>query len=592
MPKKRTRTFIARPADTAHHTLLSSEVRERDRFRPTASCSGASVNDLISHLRRTQIPTSADESHSSSSPRAFTLPRSVPPSLRTVLDLPEAQTPRSRPNAPPRTVLGVRPRRPTPGPAPPESWLSEGSRDSALPADDEVSSVDAQKIIYRLQRLPYVSASGFPEEQSLKHAVLKSMASNFAWHVQYDGTFLTQLPWHTRALLLSYVACFGREKFDKRMGLKLLFPTQKEYTEMTRDQPELADQSFSDAASLITRFDLGGAMGNWLSFRQLTNALFVPGCSSTAASLNQTQATIPDSWDQCDVAVSEHSDQGAASTIPISFHEGLRFTNLRYLSLAHPNPRNVSWDSLLRLLPHLSTITHLSLAHWPAPCHGSPRDRPLCFTLWTETSSILRELSRQTYCLRWLDLEGCSDWIFGLTWDNHPARTYTYPPELSGPEWNKAWRNIQWINLAPGWNLVDMKAWNSRPLGLPADTKTGISILDFHNESLTVPAYSTPKDLGTFSRSNSGAKDEESLFLQLQAFIRYRKTVERWHQQICHARNTFADILQIRGPRGKRIQGLTGEEGLDMEYISRFLADTAPLADQFLRENPRRARAE
>lgn len=585
MPKKRTRTFIAKPAHTAHHTLVSTGARESDRFHPTASASDASVNDLISHLRRTQVSTSAHESQPSSSPHTLALARSVPPSLRTVLDLPEAQTPRSRPNAPPRIVPGTRRRRPTPGPAPPESWLSEGARGSVLPEGFDLSSADARKIIFRLQRLPDVRSTGFPGEQTFKHAILKDMASNFSWHVDYDGLFLTQLPWHIRALLLSYIACFGgEEKLDRRMmGLKLLFPTQTEYAEITREQPGLASEIYSDPASLITRLDLGGAMGNWLSFRQLTQELFVTTeRTDTATSPNLTQENIPDSWDQYDEAVSKDPHRWAASGIPQSLDEGLRFNKLRLLSLAHPNPSSVSWDSLLRLLSRLSTITHLSLAHWPAPFRGSARHRPAKFKLSEETSAILRQLSRFTYCLKWLDVEGCSDWISALTWEGHSSHSYPGRQGSTGPEWNGAWRDIQWVNLAPGWNLVDQASWNGRPLDLPINTKTSISAPDFKIDPLAVPAYSTPKDFGAGRYLNLDAEDEELLFLRQRAFIRYHKTVESWYNQTCEARSTYAEIRQIRGPRGKRIAALTGAEGLEMENISRFLADTTPLVEKFL----------
>ncbi|KAJ5156656.1 hypothetical protein N7492_009459 [Penicillium capsulatum] len=591
MPKKRTRTFIARPAHTAHHTL-SSGVRDSDRYRPTASSSEASVNDLISHLRRTQVSSSAVDSYAPGSCHAFTSARSVPPSLRSVLDLPATQTPRSRPNAPPRTVLGVRPRRPTPGPPPPESWLSPGSNDSALSDDSALSSKDAQKIIYRLQRLPDVVSPIFPEEQSLQHAVLKSMASNFTWHIEYDGVFLTELPWHARALLLSYVAAFGREEpLDKgAMGLRLLFPTQAEYAELTRDQPELTSDGFSDASSLITRLDLGGAMGNWLSFRQLTHELFVSAKSETTASASPPQSHIPDSWDQWDETAIKATQQRTASVIPRSMNEGLRFANLRFLSLAHPNQNRVTWDSLLRLLSRLSTITHLSLAHWPAPFRGPAHHRPAKLTLSAETSAILRQFSRQTYCLKWLDLEGCSEWISALTWADSTSQSDSSRLGSTGPEWNGAWRDIEWINLAPGWNIVDMAAWRSRPLELPINRKTGISRPDVKTGPLSVPVYSVPEDLDDGGYLDHGA--EQVPGLQQQAFIRYQKTAESWHKQLCQAQNTYAEILHIRGPRGKRIEALTGVEGLDMEKVSRFILGTAPLAEEYLRKHLEQARAE
>jgi hypothetical protein len=125
--------------------------------------------------------------------------------------------------------------------------------------------------------------------------------------------------------------------------------------------------------------------------------------------------------------------------------------------------------SLLNLLSHLSTLTHLSLAHWPIPTltpHAlsakmrHPKHKSLSFSYggtdtysayennWDEASGMLRRLSRATYCLKWLDLEGCSDWFPALSWDSvNSDGTYA----TSGPEWNGSWRDLAWLGLGAGW---------------------------------------------------------------------------------------------------------------------------------------------
>ncbi|KAI5308989.1 hypothetical protein KEM55_004360, partial [Ascosphaera atra] len=71
---------------------------------------------------------------------------------------------------------------------------------------------------------------------------------------------------------------------------------------------------------------------------------------------------------------------------------------------------------------------------------------------FSEAASILRKLSRATYCLKWLDLEGCSEWIAALV--------FTPPDQAkgsTGPEWNASWRGIEWLSLGPGWRPGDLR---------------------------------------------------------------------------------------------------------------------------------------
>ena len=560
MPKKHKRTFIARPSNTAPHTLVSSLGRDANRHRPATSSPETSVNDLISHLRRTQVPSSSD-TPSPSRAQTFESSRSVPPSLRNVLDLPEAQAPRSRPNATPQTVIGRR-RRPTPGPPPPESWLAGNNRDSSN-EDFEVSPA-AQRVIYRLQRLPDVT---FPEEGSLQHAVLKSMALNFALHLDYDGNFLLELPLHVRVRLFSYVASFGHaQQLAKRMkGLKPLLLTEVEPAGNTDDEPDIELQSYVDEDLKTSRLDLGCAMGNWLSFKQLTQILFGSKRPETATAQDRIE-TIPESWE-------EHTAEYSANVIPQSLSEGLRFANLRYLSLAHPNKDSVSWDSLNRLLSRLSTITHLSLAHWPAPFRGRAGDRP-----WYErhrstgeSSAILRTLCYNTYCLKWLDLEGCSDWISDLTWADCDAQGNIYPLTSTGPVWNKPWRDIEWINLAPGWNLVDLETWNKRFHSVSfqgSDIQSGL---------LDTPVYAPPHGLGTAGDFDLNSEDQRT------AFYHYQKTAETWLEEIRRSVKVYQQLVRIRAFfRGKRIEAITGAEGLDLDEIHRQISSIAQLARQRL----------
>jgi hypothetical protein len=314
------------------------------------------------------------------------------------------------------------------------------------------------------------------------------MAINWAWHVEYDGTFLAQLPNHLKELLLSYIAVFGKGHLlnGSMKGLKPLFLTQQDQErDRSADNEDDSNEAGSrDKDARVTRLDLGGAMGIWMSFKQLTNELINVNAPATGASGSQSEAGVPDSWDEQlhpnhePVEKSESSSVAVsqASSIPQEISQKLRFENLRLLSLAHPNPSTANWTSLLNLVSHLARITHLSLAHWPIPTRtmGALKYRnrhqgqhPLNFGHgiddiynepadgWGEAASILRQLSRATYCLKWLDLEGCTAWFPALTWVGQDPNGIPYSLGSVGPDWNRAWRDVDCIRLGPGWVLTE-----------------------------------------------------------------------------------------------------------------------------------------
>ncbi|EYE96846.1 uncharacterized protein EURHEDRAFT_410637 [Aspergillus ruber CBS 135680] len=440
MPKKRHDFLFTKPVGTPHHTLLSSSSRS-DRFQSSSSAQ-PSVNDLIDHLRRTQVSSSDDRT----SPSSFVAPRSVHPSLRNLLELPVTPPPRPRPNA---RRVGVGRLRRTPGPPPPESWLLGNNQITNENSEQEDIDTTAQteRVIYRLERLP---GATFPPKNGLLHMTLKAMAQHWAWHVAYDGQFLAMLPTHVKVLLLSYISVYGKDQPLGGLvrGLKPLISVDKN------------DEDYQGSElDGISRLDFGGALGRWMGFKELNNELFL---SPSAVDLpRKSKEVVPASWEE------EYEEE--ASAIPKSFEHGCRFENLRFLSLAHPHPSAANWKSLLKLLSRLSILTHLSLGHWPVPTLTPnainarirhPTHRSLTFSYsgtdtystmennWAEASGILRKLSHATYCLKWLDLEGCGDWIPALSWTGHGPDGEVYH---TGPEWNGAWRDIEWIRLGPGW---------------------------------------------------------------------------------------------------------------------------------------------
>lgn len=192
------------------------------------------------------------------------------------------------------------------------------------------------------------------------------------------------------------------------------------------------------------------------------------------APIPKEQEDIPASWDDAETTIDTADEPTPLSSpVPPLFQSPshvLRFPNLKYLSLAHPNRAAANWGSLVNLLSHLSTITHLSLAHWPTPTLmpnsinarvQHPTIKSLSFAAggtdiysadennWVEAVNILRRLSRATYCLKWLDLEGCGEWFGALSWDGYTLQDDKPFRTLS--TWNGSWRDIEWIGLGPGW---------------------------------------------------------------------------------------------------------------------------------------------
>ena len=416
-------------------------------FSPTSPASSSShgatersVNELIHHLRQTQV--SKPQAKSNEWVSKLT-PRSVHPSIRNILELPETPPPRGRHGYGVAQVGERRIRRP-PGPAAPASWLSSTHNEGFSRDKDSIGreTYDARHQL-RLDRLPGMV---FPPQNSLQHMVLKSMATQFDWHLVYDGIFLAELPVHLRLLLLSYIAVYTDHSSMgiQMQGLKPLFMTDSH------------DSAIVDEFSGVTRLDLGRAIGYWIGIKQLGREL------KYESDRPKEETSPPTSWDE----ELEESSTGSPRE-PLST---LRFQNLRYLSLAHPVPGAANWNSLLSLLPNIATITHLSLAFWPIPTLKPnslkarvthPQVKNMSFAYggtdvyssyennWTEAATVLARLSRVTYCLKWLDLEGCSEWIPALCWDG--VDIYGGVHTTSGPEWNGSWRGIEWLILGPGW---------------------------------------------------------------------------------------------------------------------------------------------
>lgn len=453
MPKKHNKYPYIKPASTVHPSLESSNTKRQYGSASRSTADNQSVNDLIQHLRRTQV-TSPNDGPSNTS-RTVTQ-RTLHPSLRNILDVPETPPPRPRSNARP---VGGRFFRRTPGPPPPSSWLQNQAASNESADRNQGVSVGHDQVLYRLERLPGLQ---FPPKDSLQHAVMKSMAINWAWHLEYDNEFLMEIPSRLKLLILSYIATHA---------------SRSDSVSLTHTLDFLFAPPEASAAEVgyVTRLDLSGAIGNWISMKTLSKQLLLSR-KETNAPVMTSEKIIPASWDDSEGSIEDDeleahslsSPQSPLFKIPSQF---LRFPNLRYLSFAHPRRTAASWGSLLNLLSHISTLTHLSLAHWPLPTLTPnlinerithPTMRSLSFAAggtdtysadennWIEALNILRRLSRATYCLKWLDLEGCGEWFEALSWDGRTLHD-DEPFQTLSSAWNSSWRDVEWIGLGPGW---------------------------------------------------------------------------------------------------------------------------------------------
>ncbi|KAE8354907.1 hypothetical protein BDV28DRAFT_146612 [Aspergillus coremiiformis] len=588
MPKKHHKSTFTKPASTAHHTLAFSGCRDRqnDRFRSHASSSESpSVNDLIDHLRRTQVSNAPSEDGPRSTFRVVA-PRSVHPSLRNLLEVPETPPPRPRPDARRAGVGGRRMRR-TAGPPPPESWLLGNYSLDSLEGNSmaDIGAAEREKIIYRLDRLP---GATFPPRHTLLHLVLKSMAVHWAWHLEYDGQFLALLPSHIKGLLLSYVSIHARDQPLQGMmhGLSPLFEKRRPDDGDNRTEGDLYQENDLE----ISRLDLSGAVGRWMTWKQLSSELFVSAKPSVVQS--DMKKPVPFSWE--DELDNGSSNTGDDTRLPKMLTQGLRFENLRYLSLAHPNPAATDWNSLINLLSRISTITYLSLAHWPVPTVTPnainarvrhPGQRSLTFAYsgtdtyssfennWAEAAGIMRRLSRVTYCLKWLDLEGCGDWIPALNWDGVGPDGEAY---VTGPEWNGSWRDIEFIRLGPGWlPHLDDGELSPLPSSARSTYPSSSSIVSSSSPALprslvsSIHVPSVDVDVSPTQSTDSDLPWDVEL-----ERIKYRreKELERYREAVQAAKAVQQRVLQTRkAGKGKWVHFSFGLEGLDEDVLGRLL---------------------
>lgn len=459
MPKKHSKHISVRPVSTPHPSLATSSSTHHGKNTPSASDS--SVNDLIHRLRTTRV--SSDQPSASDN---TSITRSVHPSLRNLLALPDALPPRPRPGTTMRHAGPGRLRR-TPGPPPPASWLN-GSMHAPKTISKEVYTAQRETI-----HVPLPGCT-LPRVGSLQDYVLKAIAREWQWHLEYDNTFLAELPVRVKEILLTYVAIHHDSSLLTPVGRSALGSLFPEDLTLSNDD--------------VQHLDLGLALGSWLDMKQLHRDLIPKHEAPRQLEERTTEALEEDlSWDE----------QPDTTTTPHILSPHLRFPNLTHLSLAisGQHTRNFpTWAALLKMAPHLSTLTHLSLAHWPIPTLTPNALASNAFIRspvsgsrisyggtdfyaefdgdWTEAAGLLKRLSQHLYCLKWLDLTGCGAWFSALRGGEATRQDWDAVLSVSsGPEWNGGWRRVEWLGLGVGW--TPRKWVQEEPLPSPLPTADG-----------------------------------------------------------------------------------------------------------------------
>ncbi|KAK3687336.1 hypothetical protein B0T22DRAFT_457000 [Podospora appendiculata] len=399
----------------------SHKLPDRLSDRLADTCSDRSVNQLLADLRRVGVSSGAQ--------RALDVRPTVPPSIRDILQI--AETPAPRPRRPQRVDgSGIRP---PPGPAAPRSWLTAGGL-----AQRHGSSPSSSRHSVEHRPLP---GAYMPEPSSLMDMTLRRLATDWEFQRTYCHHYLYDLPTHLRVALFTYVGMWSPEGLSLADLRVLLLPPV--YTDDSDD----GEQEVNNAD--FHHLDLTNAIGRSLRLRELSDLLFPPHSASASAAPKDT-------WDA--------PDQPAAANIPRPL-----LPNLTHLSLALDphSPTSVSWRHLLAFASHsLATLTHLSLAFWPAPSLTNPSAKfasvvspegrvvqyggtgPYSHSLdgdWVEAVMVLARLARSLYGLEYLDLTGCGAWLPAL-WSSAGHDVV---------DWVGCWGKVATLVLDPGYRLAE-----------------------------------------------------------------------------------------------------------------------------------------
>ena len=551
MPKKRfNKTLQTKPSSSPPAALAASTTSTSKHGQSAAASKSApsSVNELINHLRQTQA--SDEQPHRlPHTPGAAT----VHPSLRNILSLPDTPPPAPRPGYNMMRSSGPTRTRRIPGPPPPASWLV-ASKHADTSQDRPVLTSR------RVEQSSNLPGGHFPTQGSLQHTVLKSVATHLHWLLEYDSVI--SLPTQLKQTILSYVAVYHEEpegtQYETVNPFRLLFPKISTHASLT--------DASADDNSEVTRLDLSGSIGRWLSMKDFKEML------SHVNVVRKEPDVLPDSWDHEgepsgeELGVTGGAMSGAdavAAAGPRS--ASFRFSNLVHLSLAlspTTSPLHkraaASWFDLLKVAPFLSRLSSLSLAHWPSPTltpHAASTyttiKNPVSSSLpgipyggsdmytsldgdWKEAANLLKMFSRHLYCLHWLDLTGCGDWFAALSVAN-------------SADWTGAWRGIERVGLGVGWSpelpkhVSEPDSHSVRcPITVPSQTSNAVGMRGFATNRVSHEMHDDGQD------RNEHLESAQKYY--------YEKAVEEYAMILSVARGVASSIHATRRGQGKWIE--------------------------------------
>lgn len=464
MPKKHQRNFKIYES----HGSPSQTTKQSSQ----AASSSRTVAERLSQLRREQTSRSSILQKTNEI-ATITTHRAVPPEVRTLLDVPEIAPPRPRPGArSPRTNRRLA------GPAPPPSWLETSIHTphhvrvrNLRQYKEEQAKAGYRHVPDDFSKLAKLQGS-LPSKRSLVHQALKAMAQNWEFVSEYEMNNLATIPVALKSLLMSYLSMYSSDQGIDIDSLKILF---------LRD-PELEGGTGADD---LTFLDLTGLLSFGLSLVDLQRYFNKPIDLGDDLAKTLKRAHLQDA-PETDLLESWEDEASTSDSVPKSLSVS-RFPDLRRLSLAHAGAF-ASWKDLLALTNDLPRLTHLSLTYWPVPTM-TPNSRasfieskhgrvnfsgthiysPLKSD-WHEATNILRRLSNNTYCLEWLDLEGCAEWVPALTFNADNLKNGSpvswekifYRPkspnifedddqkDTIGVPWNGSWSQVTYVNLSQG----------------------------------------------------------------------------------------------------------------------------------------------
>lgn len=354
-----------------------------------------------------------------------------------------------------------------------------------------------------------------------------------------------------------------------------------------------------DDASEVSRLDLGGAIGWWLSMKELKEALYAPKVKVASKELD----VVPECWDdECEIysegggltgeakieadalaalkvaggvrasrggddfgsesrssvtTMRTEATSGAASGRPRTLESvSFRFSNLVHLSLALSPTTPVckrtaaSWSDLLKLATSLSRLLSLSLAHWPLPSL-TPVAASTYAAIKNPLSTTLPGISYggsdvyTSYDGDWKEaanlLKILSRRLYCLQWLDFTGCGEWFAA-LSAPnsaEWTGAWRSVEYVGLGVGW-LPD-----------PAEDVSESMHPSNHNSSMS-PTSNT--DVAEVSpRMHEVTRNENKELENERKKYYHRKAVEKYGEIVSTSHNVASSVHAARKGLGRWI---------------------------------------